>query len=97
MPNVEARFLLICFTWSGVAKTKELEPTFNLALDWLRIAPNSWILWSNTDIAAWNDRVRKFMQPEDSVLIAELNMSSTPDKFSGFQHQWVWDWVQKAR
>lgn len=46
----EGRYLHFGFKFKGPPKIKELEPLFNLASDWLRYAPNCWIVWTkNSD------------------------------------------------
>jgi len=87
------KFLHIAFLWREVPKVHELEPVFNNALDWLRYAPNCWIVWTTTDASGWYERLRLHMSTNDSVLICELNLQN---KY-GWMAQWIWDWLEKPR
>ena len=56
MPN---KFMHISFNFeSRPAKTSELESIFNLALDWVRYAPNCWIVWTSSDAARWGQTAK---------------------------------------
>jgi hypothetical protein len=97
MAIVGARFVHFGFHWSGVPKVNELEPIFNLALDWARYAPNSWILWTNTDLETWLGRIKPLLGEGDHVFIGEMNLASTPANYTGWAENWLWDWIQKHR
>ena len=95
------RFLLVLFTWHGHPKTKELEPLFGTAIDWLRISPNTWILYTSNDAELWFSYINRYLSKagdtEDFVIISELNLSVPGDTYSGWQTKMVWDWIQKSR
>ncbi len=99
MPDnpVRGRFLHFGFTWSSPPKTTSLEPIFDSALDWIRYSPNCWILWTTTDVNAWNMRLKPHLKAQDMVIIAEINFAEAGKTFTGMQEKWVWEWVQKKR
>jgi len=87
------QYIHISFNWSGKTKAKELEPTFNSALDWIRYAPNCWIVWTSSDADKWFSRLKPHLGPQDNMLICQID----PDDCQGWLEQWVWDWLNKKR
>jgi hypothetical protein len=91
---MSAKFLHIGFSWQGTPKMKELEPTFNNALDWVRYGRDCWIIYTTTDANTWSARIKPLIGPNDSFLISELTNLNTS---TGWMPKWVWDWTRKAR
>lgn len=87
------KFLHIGFRWGTVVKEKELEAVFNYATDWLKYAPNCWILWTTTDPAGWWERIKPHVTEKDRVLICEININNR----QGWLEPWIWDWIKKPR
>jgi hypothetical protein len=93
--TVPARFIHVSFSFSGaVPDLTKLEELFNLALDWIRYGTTAWILYSNTDLDTWRDRIRACpaVKDTDAFLITEFNSN-----YSGYQLKSTWDWLQKTR
>jgi len=93
----KARFLHVGFNWSGTPKTKELESLFNTALDWMRYAPNCWILWTTNNPETWAGYIKHHLGAKDEVIIAEINLAKAGDNYYGWEDKWIWDWIQKQR
>lgn len=95
--SVPARFIHIGFNFYAPAlgRTAALEKTFNLALDWIRYEEHCWILYSNTELDTWRDRIRKLpsISENDSFFLTEFSQG----EYSGYQHKAVWDFMGKAR
>jgi|SRR5579859_1462559 len=90
----EGRFIHIAFNWSGAPKIKELEgPLFNQATDWMRYAPNCWVVWTYQDSNEWYRRVRPFITERDRVFICEININDR----QGWMDQWAWNWLNRPR
>jgi hypothetical protein len=70
-----------------------LIPVFNRAHDWLRYAPNCWILYTSASPDTWVDRVREKIDKEDYLFICELIL----DNHQGWLSQDLWDWINKDR
>lgn len=83
------RTLHIGISWSGVPKITELEQVFNHAADWIRYAPNCWVIRTSEDADVWYERIRHYMNIKDRILIAELDLSSN-EQYSGWLEQWMW-------
>lgn len=93
--SVPARFVHIGLSFSGAAPVAELENVFNLALDWVRYDTHCWILYSNTELDTWRDRIKKIAAVSTSFLCEFERVSGT--KYSGYQREAVWNFLNKAR
>jgi hypothetical protein len=94
--SVPYRFVHVGFSFSGQAPTEaELEALFNTALDWVRYDMHCWILYSNTELETWRDKIRNSsaIKGQDSFLLCEFEKS----KYTGYQHKIVWDFFNKVR
>jgi hypothetical protein len=87
------KFLHVSFVWKGAAKTKELEPIFNNAGDWLRHSANGWIVWTTLSAQEWYNRLALQITKDDRMFICELNTAN----MQGWMDKWEWDWIQKSR
>lgn len=86
-------FLHIGFNWVGAPKIDELESVFNLAVDWVRYAPDCWIVWTSSSPQKWYARLKPHLEPGDNVFICELRIENR----SGWLPKWVWKWINKDR
>jgi hypothetical protein len=89
-----ARFLHVGFNWTGIPKNKEIEQKVSKALDWIRYAPNCWILYTTTDAQEWFKRIKPLLGPGDHVLIHKLDRMGVIDH-QGWLPRKVWDWFAK--
>ena len=87
------RFLHVAFAFRGAPRTKEFADIFNQAPDWLRYAPNCWILWTSNSPEMWAERVKPLLSDEESVLIFRMDLSER----YGYLPKSAWDWLQKDR
>lgn len=90
----QAQFLHIGLNFSGVTKVAELIPVFNQALDWVRYAPNCWIVWTTSSPEQWYERLRLHLTANDHMFIAALDLQRG---YYGWLPQEVWDWLSNAR
>jgi hypothetical protein len=91
---VTKRFLHVGFNFEGtIPPINEMEKTFNLASDWIRYNLTGWVLYTGASMEVWRDRIHNIegMDKNISFLIVEF------DQFSGYQEEWVWEWLQKDR
>lgn len=89
----QARYIQITFEFDGPAKIAELRPAFDHALDWARIAPNVWIVWTTSTPADWFKRIKPLIGPNDRFYIFGLENNVR----NGWGHKWIWDWLDKNR
>lgn len=89
----ETRFLQIVFNFEGSPKILELTPVFDKAIDWLRIAPNVWIIWTEGSPGDWYLRLKPHIGPKDNFYIFGINNKVR----HGWAPQMVWDFLDKTR
>jgi hypothetical protein len=75
----------------------ELVPVFNKALDWVRYAPNNWIVLTSSVPDVWYYRLKPVLHDNDSLFICEI---ATVDGLligTGYLPHFVWEWLKKHR
>src|ERR1700737_2397368 len=89
-----AKYLHVGINFHG--KEPEIDKivtVFNHAQDWLRYAPNCWILYTSTNPDTRVDRIREKLDKNDNLFICELNI----DNHQGWLTQNLWNWINKDR
>ncbi len=89
----ERKYLHVAFTWALKTKTEELRQLFDNAIEWMRYAPNCWILYTDQSPQWWYEKIRHHMTKADRVLICDIDISNK----QGWQEKWVWEWLNKSR
>jgi hypothetical protein len=88
------RFIHIGLTFGETLKAVELEPAIQaIADDWIRYAPNNWIIWTTATNQEVSAALRRNLTLNDQFLLFPIN----PTDRDGWHHQWVWDWLSKPR
>jgi hypothetical protein len=87
------RFLHIAFNWSGNPKIAEMKPAFDRASDWMRYAPNCWIVLSSEDPQTWYERLKPFLGIGDHMFICALDITVR----RGWLPKTTWEWINKKR
>lgn len=77
----------------GNNKVAELIPVFSNAIDWLRYAPNCWIVWTSSSPQEWYQRLKPFLKEADRLFIVKIDMSVR----QGWLEKNAWDWMDKRR
>jgi hypothetical protein len=77
----------------GPQKTEELKPLFDTALDWIRYAPNCWILWTTSDPETWYKYLKRELHEKDTFFICEINIKNR----QGWLPKMVWEWIRQDR
>jgi hypothetical protein len=73
---------------------QEIEESFNKARDWLRYAPDCWIIYTSISPTVWSERLRSLKTMEDcKFLICEVNLKNK----GGWLPKSAWDWMNKER
>jgi hypothetical protein len=72
---------------------EQLTKLFDTSLDWIKYAPNCWILWTTTSPQDWHPYIRRVLHEDDIFLICELNMENR----QGWLPRRIWDWIRKER
>ena len=91
--SIKKQFLSVTFKWSGASKVDELSPVFDKAIDWLRYAPNCWILWTSSSPQKWLERIKPHLGDGDHVFIVSVNIKER----AGWLPKSTWEWLDKPR
>jgi hypothetical protein len=93
--SVPYRFVHIGFSFEDEPPMEELEKIFSTARDWVRYDIHCWILYSNTELDIWRDRIRNSpsIKESDSFFLCEFPKTA----YSGYQYDVVWDFLNKDR
>ena len=76
------------------AKREEIETVLNKAKDWLRYAPNCWLVWTAVGTGLWAERLRAVLADKDNAfLILEVKLQD----YSGWLMDDAWKWINKER
>lgn len=73
---------------------KAVEEVLNQASDWIRYAPNCWLIYTTNKPSIWHDRL--FALPgmkNQTYFICQVDVTAR----SGFLRKATWDWIQKDR
>jgi hypothetical protein len=87
------RFLHVSFNFPRQSKVEELEPIFDKARDWVRYAPNCWIIWTSVSPRQWLGRLRPVLRSGEHVLICRVDLQER----AGWLPGWVWEWIDRSR
>lgn len=85
------KFFHIGFAFQDPPRTDELEPIFNKALNWIRYAPNCWIVQTTATPKQWMARLKPILAPSDHVLIVEIDLANR----SGHLPESMWSWINE--
>jgi len=86
------------FEDSDALDRKAIEKVLNKARDWIRYAPNCWLIYTGKDAKTWSQRLREIPGMEDSAsfLICEV-LVNQKDKRDGWLSDSVWQWIKRSR
>lgn len=85
------QFLIMTADFMGVPPDDDiLLEQLNKGLDWIRLTPTSWLLFTSKDAKAWYARFRK-ISPKGRVFITRVD----PSERSGWMSKSVWEFIDK--
>jgi hypothetical protein len=89
------QFLHVGFSFTGgrSSPTEEIQYILDKGLDWVRYAPNNYILYTAKDVEVWYNRLRKVIHEDDNIFIVEINIKNR----QGWLPSKIWDWIKKDR
>jgi len=85
-------FYLLSVNMTESYNEQLFKEKINLAVDWIQIMPNIFIIESTSDKSKWLTRLKLTLK-ENSFFITEMNI----DNNTGFVSKWIWDWIDKKR
>lgn len=88
-----SKYLHIYINPKDGVSNDQVETQMNLAVDWYRYASDSYIVYTTSDIAKWQGRLKPLVEPGGRLLIIEVKVNSR----NGWMTQDFWDWLKKPR
>jgi hypothetical protein len=88
------KFLHVGFNFEErPAPTKSIQKVLNKAFDWVRYAPNCYIVYTSRDPQHWYGLLREVIDEDDNIFVVELNIENR----QGWLPKSVWEWIKKPR
>jgi len=79
-------------TKTGI-KSGDVEEKMNLALDWFRLNPSYWVVYSTSDADKWQERLKHLVKPGGNLFICRLDISD----HQGWITKKFWEWLKEKR
>ena len=67
-----------------------LEKQMDLAIDWFRIDPKTWIVYTTSNANKWQERLKPFVKPGGHLFICKLDISDR----QGWMVPAFWEWLK---
>jgi hypothetical protein len=87
------RLLIVAVDAAGPIDREKLIQRLNIAIDWLELMPNCWLLWTSSQSGKWLQRLRKYLPDGAELFICELN----PEDHAGLMPAQVWDFIRQKQ
>ena len=88
------RYFHVGFNFEGRdPPAKKIQEAFDKALDWVKYAPNCYILYTMKDEDIWYRRLREIVHEDDTIFVVELKIENR----NGWLPKSVWAWLKKER
>ena len=84
------RFINVVFEFKDEPDYESIQATLDKAVDWVRYAPNCWLVWTSTSPQKWYARLKPHINDGDHLFICELNI----DMRSGWMPKSFWDFIK---
>ena len=81
--------------FGNTASAESLQVILNNAIDWVRYAPNCWIVLTTSDPVIWYQRLKGALHDSDTFFICELQVTNGHIHSSGFLPAFIWEWFGK--
>jgi hypothetical protein len=79
----------------NTASAESLQTVLNNAIDWVRYAPNCWIVLTSSEPAIWYHRLKAALHDSDTFFVCELSVVAGQITSSGFLPGFIWEWFSK--
>jgi hypothetical protein len=86
----DRRFVNVVFEFKGEPDYPKIQQTLDKARDWVRYAPNCWLLWTTTSAKRWYDRLKDHLDEGEHLFICEVNVSER----GGFMPRSFWEFIR---
>lgn len=74
-----------------------LANTFGAASQWMRYAPNCWVLWTDLSVEEWHKRLERTPGLPTNYGALILVVLDGNENRSGKTFDWAWNWLRDKR
>jgi hypothetical protein len=85
----EPHFLIVTTDFKEPVDSGRFTKSLDLAIDWIRVMPDGWLLWTNSSADKWYSRLKQYTKPGNRIFICELNTNER----SGYMPKSFWEFV----
>jgi len=71
----------------------DVKKKMDLAVDWFRIDPKVWVVYTTSNAEKWHARLEPLVVPDGNLLINKLDMSDQ----QGWITERFWEWLKEGR
>jgi hypothetical protein len=90
------KFLHIAINFSrSESSVDDIQPVLNKAVDWVRYAPNCWVVLTTSDLIVWYQRLKGVLHDNDTFFVTELAILDSQVSCTGFLPAFIWQWFAK--
>ncbi len=76
-------------------ETEKLKEKLDIAVDWLRVVPGVYFIYTTTnDVEIWYGRIKKAL-PNNRFFITKIDISQ--GDYQGWLPQKKWDWIKEHK
>ncbi len=86
-------FFIIFINPSKEATSSQVKEKLNLAIDWYRIKPDLWVVYSTSDEERWYSRLSSLVKPDGFVFICKLDLQHR----QGWMKKDFWQWLRREQ
>jgi hypothetical protein len=87
-----ANFYQIFIAPKQGVSTDRVKKGMDLALDWFRIDPKTWIVYTTSTANKWQERLRPMVEPGGHLFICKLDISDR----QGWMTPAFWEWLRAS-
>lgn len=88
-----ANFFIVYLDQKLDVTAEHVKEKMNKALDWYRIDPKTWVLYSNSSVEKLYARLSPLAKEEGNIFICELNVGNR----QGWMPKSFWEWLREER
>ncbi|MBU6450043.1 MAG: hypothetical protein KGQ26_10525 [Rhodospirillales bacterium] len=88
-----ATFFIVYLNQKQGVTDETVEGKMNKALDWYRVDPKTWVLYSTANAEKLYARLEPLAKEGGNVFICELNITNR----QGWMPKSFWEWLKKDR
>ncbi|HOV12866.1 MAG TPA: hypothetical protein PK771_01165 [Spirochaetota bacterium] len=88
----ESIFYILTINLKEEYDRKFFKKKINLAIDWIKIMPNVFIIESVSDKDKWLNRLKQSLN-ENEFFLAEIDINNN----TGYLPKWIWEWINTKK